>query len=221
MQRPSKKWVAERLVKITMVQLRKNGFLQPGEHTGGVAWPDGAVRVKLATTIAGPDGDYLNLIYTTQSGVGYDAWIPISTTRCHYGGVRGWFMCPTCNPTRRVTVLYFNGERFVCRLCCAVTYTTRLKPFANVSYLDIYDPPPYLLYRGQPTRRSRRRDRMLKKAKVLEDRQDRLRERQDKRLGKLKDECNKKFARIITNRSSQTSNPNGGNGHDKAFDQGT
>lgn len=39
--------------------------------------------------------------------------IPITTTQCHYGGERRWFMCPDCG--RRCAVLYKPDYR--CRLC--------------------------------------------------------------------------------------------------------
>jgi hypothetical protein len=49
--------------------------------------------------------------------------IRIVTTRCHFGGVRRWFVCPGgCG--RKVGILYLGpgGSSFVCRSCADLTY---------------------------------------------------------------------------------------------------
>ena len=47
-----------------------------------------------------------------------EVWI--SSTPCHFGGMRPWFLCPICN--KRVAVLYV-GERIACRTCCRASYS--------------------------------------------------------------------------------------------------
>ena len=52
--------------------------------------------------------------------------IPVVATRCNYGGVRHWFLCPaqTCN--RRCKKLYlYPGKVFVCRECLKLAYTSQ------------------------------------------------------------------------------------------------
>jgi hypothetical protein len=64
-----------------------------------------------------------------QSPVAYLAWV--TWTRCHFGGVRPWFVCPAerggvpCG--RRCRVLYrpFGASVFACRLCFGLTYESR------------------------------------------------------------------------------------------------
>jgi len=43
----------------------------------------------------------------------YSVFIRITSTACHYGGLRHWFACPSCN--RRVGILY--GSSLQCRHC--------------------------------------------------------------------------------------------------------
>jgi len=46
--------------------------------------------------------------------------IMLTWTRCNYGGVRPWFICPACG--KRVGILYENGQNFSCRHCQKLTY---------------------------------------------------------------------------------------------------
>jgi len=45
-----------------------------------------------------------------------------TTTRCHFGGVRYWFLCPSCR--KRIGKLYtpLSGREFKCRHCYNLTY---------------------------------------------------------------------------------------------------
>ena len=52
---------------------------------------------------------------------GYD--VGITTSSCHYGNYRYWFICPHCG--KRVGVLYCAGL-YVCRQCIGANYATQL-----------------------------------------------------------------------------------------------
>ena len=52
---------------------------------------------------------------------GYD--VGITTSSCHYGNYRYWFICPNCG--KRVGVLYCAGL-YVCRQCIGANYATQL-----------------------------------------------------------------------------------------------
>ena len=47
-------------------------------------------------------------------------WVRIIRTPCHFGGVRSWFECPSCN--RRCAILYPSR----CRICCNGRYKIEL-----------------------------------------------------------------------------------------------
>jgi hypothetical protein len=55
--------------------------------------------------------------------------VPISSTACHLGGQRPWFICPVyCNDrycSRRVAVLYGPGDLFACRHCYGLSYSSQ------------------------------------------------------------------------------------------------
>ena len=50
--------------------------------------------------------------------------VGITTSSCHYGNYRYWFICPHCG--KRVGVLYCAGL-YVCRHCIGANYQTQLE----------------------------------------------------------------------------------------------
>jgi hypothetical protein len=69
----------------------------------------------------------VELSYTFTAGedapIKLDYQVRIGWTACTYGGSRPWLHCPRCD--RRYRFLYLNSERFACRLCSRLTYSTR------------------------------------------------------------------------------------------------
>jgi hypothetical protein len=51
--------------------------------------------------------------------------IPLERTRCHLGGSRAWFRCPSPGCGKRVAVLHHSGSRFACRRCHGLVYRTQ------------------------------------------------------------------------------------------------
>jgi hypothetical protein len=47
-------------------------------------------------------------------------YVPLDQTRCHFGSIRQWFLCPFCG--RRCALLYLAGRRFGCRICAQLAY---------------------------------------------------------------------------------------------------
>lgn len=121
-------WNAKRTTgncrEIDINRWNREGMLAPG-YMGLWAWTDretgersASIAVKVYTTEA------VQLIYTvTRQGeeprkINYQ--VPITWTRCNYGGRRPWFICPQCG--RRVGKLYAGGVYFLCRHCHNLTY---------------------------------------------------------------------------------------------------
>lgn len=46
--------------------------------------------------------------------------IRLEWTPCHFGGSRGWFLCPACK--RRCALVYWIFDRWGCRTCQQLTY---------------------------------------------------------------------------------------------------
>ena len=52
--------------------------------------------------------------------------VHLDRTPCHYGGHRKWFLCPQCNERR--LKLYERNERYLCRKCQDLPYTSQRIP---------------------------------------------------------------------------------------------
>lgn len=178
----SKKEEADSLKKIEIWWLKRNGYLQPGcWQSGGIKWTHGwsdkesSVSFQTSTV---PDNLYIRLIYTQtnqdRDKKDFDYKAGITTTPCHYGGVRYWFICPlTVNGVycgRRVGTLYKAGDYFGCRNCQRLTYDSRNETRSGKHYplfyvLNGYQKANKLeekikrrYYNGKPTRKQRRLD---------------------------------------------------------------
>mgnify|MGYP003585521302 FL=1 len=62
-------------------------------------------------------------LYYSFKGKPYAYDVGITTSSCHYGNYRYWFICPHCG--KRVGVLYCAGL-YVCRQCIGANYATQL-----------------------------------------------------------------------------------------------
>jgi len=51
--------------------------------------------------------------------------VKILKTKCNFGGHRYWFECPIFTCHKRVGILYLLNNRFACRYCYNLTYSSR------------------------------------------------------------------------------------------------
>jgi hypothetical protein len=107
--------------------LRRTGRLSPGWH-GSVTWGSRAtIKVEV-------DGDEptagLVLIYSYNEQPVRER-VPVSWTRCHFGGRRAWFHCPEPGCGRRRALLYLVGAWFRCRLCRGMSYRCQRERLAD------------------------------------------------------------------------------------------
>lgn len=181
---------ADDLKKIETSFLKKHGYFH-GWRSGTITWTRGwdehksSVGIEVSTM---NDENYLRIHYTQTDNYSgekkdFDYKIPLTTTRCHFGGKRYWFICPWYKSGnycgRRVGVLYKDGDYFACRNCYDLTYSSKKQ---NRSYryhplfsiLDIDQKiekleekikTPY--YRGRPTKKQRRLERLYRQAGFL------------------------------------------------------
>jgi hypothetical protein len=96
-----------------------------GRLVGEVGYAIARGNGRTAIVLTHPRGSEGNW----DDSVSYWAWL--SATRCHFGGIRYWFLCPASRDGRpcgrRCRVLYrpFGANCFACRLCHGLTYESR------------------------------------------------------------------------------------------------
>lgn len=132
----SKKEEADGLKKIQTWFLKKHGYFKGGYVGGTIKWKSNWSEVESSIGISTnifEEKRHLRIWYTQTNLDGekteFDYEIPLTTTRCYFGGVRYWFICPWyANGTycgRRVGVLYLSDKYFACRYCYDLSYSSR------------------------------------------------------------------------------------------------
>ena len=193
------KIVADDIYKIPISCLKLNDFLKTDDHGiidipwDGRCFKNGVhIVVDLQKkkypclyfcySILQPGGEYRDFEYR----------VDLEVTKCNYGGVRFWYKCPVeilgCD--RRVTVLYLVGDLFACRNCFRISYKTRNKRgFDKFRQKDIdlvaeARDPRWKSYRGKPTRRFKRAQRIKEKfdkyIAILKRKTDKAKERRER-----------------------------------------
>ncbi len=184
----STKTEADSLKNISIAFLKKHKYLQGGYVSGTCKWTShwsgSETSVGLAVAIRDTN-KYLRIYYTQTEMSGekkeFDYEVPLTTTKCNYGGQRYWFICPlTVNGKycgRRVGVLYKAGDYFGCRHCQKLTYKSRNRSrsrrswYAAFNVLDMYEKVEEIestmkrrYYAGKPTRKQRKVEKLRKQA---------------------------------------------------------
>ncbi len=72
-------------------------------------------RLRLRYTVTRPEDD---------ESREYDYSIPLEYTECNFGGYRPWFRCPGCRARRGKLYLPPGHERYLCRECYDLGYTS-------------------------------------------------------------------------------------------------
>lgn len=164
---------------------KKNYFPKGGSHHGGmVTWTYGMSDNKSSIGIEVVQGlehqpDYVRLHYThtdswTREKEDMDYRVQLTTTRCHFGGVRYWFICPLSKSGRycgrRVGVLYSIGKWFGCRHCGEIAYQAQFEGgnfrVGSVTEPDVekaFGEVKTQYYNSRPTRKYKRYLRLREK----------------------------------------------------------
>lgn len=111
---------ADELLEIDIRTWSRRGLLS-GESSFLWSWDLG---LENPTSIrVAPRTNHLNISYRlkiNQSDRVVHNKLWISSSPCHFGGTRPWFLCPICN--KRVAILYI-GQCIACRTCCRASYS--------------------------------------------------------------------------------------------------
>lgn len=165
--------------QISVSWLKKHGYFPQSSsfRSGSITWTSrwgnkNSISISVATSDASQDGDagHVRLWYTHTDHEGdksdMDYQVELTTTDCHYGGKRYWFICPLVKNgvpcQRRVGVLYMYSKYFGCRHCGELTYSSRNQGGRFRYYVTIPDLEEQeakigrYYYNGKPTRKYRR-----------------------------------------------------------------
>ena len=104
---------------------KRGGFLTPG-RTFSWQWSRNSEVVASINVRA----ELGRVILTYRHRSGGDEWkdesypVYLTTTPCHMGGERQWFLCPARGCGQRVAVIY-GGGIFACRKCYQLAYPSQ------------------------------------------------------------------------------------------------
>jgi hypothetical protein len=191
-----KKDTVEDCKSVSISFLRKHGYLsEPCCMSGGICWRNsygektGSIGIRVSTI---EDENFVRFYYTvtdrdTGEKTDYDYKVQLTTTPCHFGGVRYWFVCPLSRAGvycgRRVAKLFKapGTVYFACRHCYNLSYESRnesrLGRFGQLGYVlklegqmeELSSRIKRQFYAGRPTKKSRRLLRMENRLKAYLD----------------------------------------------------
>ena len=106
-------------LQVDVRKLHRDGHLS-ARYALTWQWASGAA-IKLETS-----PDLVTLVYRYKDSKGewrdVNQRVAITTTACHYGGSRPWFVCPRC--CERVAILYLWNVP-LCRTCAKLVYPSQ------------------------------------------------------------------------------------------------
>lgn len=179
------KITCETTENLSIFRLKKAGILG-SESLWKISWSSnfGGDDESIELIYSFNSDPNIRLIYQiknlwSDSSETLDYTISLTTSRCHYGGKRYWFICPLminkipCQ--RRVGVLYLVGKYFGCRKCQEIVYNSQKSRYGFRGFFRHYfrlgcqteeklKNTRVKFWRGQPTKRFRK---ILEKQKIL------------------------------------------------------
>lgn len=106
---------------LNIFKLQRKGLLK--SEPVSISWSDNktimfAINMRV-------ECNKLTLDYYVNDNKKIEYVVSLTTSPCHYGGERLWFVCPNNQCMRRVSCLYLKTEYFQCRHCLNLTYDCR------------------------------------------------------------------------------------------------
>jgi hypothetical protein len=111
--------------------LKREGMLSLGANRR-ITWSRGAEITGSINVRAEPDRVILDYRQRDHGGEWQAENYPVNltTTPCHIGGERHWFLCPARGCGQRVAVIY-GGGIFACRKCHQLAYPSQREDLAD------------------------------------------------------------------------------------------
>jgi hypothetical protein len=130
------KQTADRCRDLDVNDFNRNGVLRPG-YRGTIQWTRdddevASIGVQCVLMVGGRDALRLSYTVTPLNGEEreVDYRVPLTYTKCNFGGERPWFECPGHGCGERVGKLYKpprGGDYYLCRHCHDLGYKSSQK----------------------------------------------------------------------------------------------
>ncbi len=122
--RLNRKTTTVEVKQISVYFMNQQGYLKEG-YKGKLSWSSngrsiGSINFKVLDS-------FIHFSYSYR--VHGDDWkdysinVRLTTTSCHYGSSRYWFICPSCR--KRVGILYLENISPSCRCCSDIVYISK------------------------------------------------------------------------------------------------
>ena len=177
---PNKKTTVEEAYDLTIFQLKEMRLLAD-DAWRCITWVNNRSGniASVWVTVNVTDEPHIRLEYTvTRGGIEteHDFNVSLTTTLCHYGGIRYWFVCPFCS--KRVGGIYRvpGGLYFACRKCQDLTYRSRnrtgiaLMGHTGRQIDKLREKIKRWTWRGYPTRKVRKLHALEQKQRAISNR---------------------------------------------------
>jgi len=175
----NKKATVEESCDLTVFQLKERGMLNAGHTATVITWvmKNTGKESRITLEVNMTSEPCARFMYSISDGNGnstpYDYEVSLVTTPCNFGGVRYWFACPVCS--RRVGGLYLvlGDAHFVCRGCNNLTYHSRNRCVMGAlghtsrQIKKLRSEIKRWTWRGRPTRKVRKLNRLEQKEGML------------------------------------------------------
>lgn len=150
--------------------LKKYDYLRPKSFkSGSIVWSKRGKEVGTVSFVVNMIDQNVRFIYRNraQNQIEWkdkDYTVALTSSPCNLGGIRWWFICPSC--IHKVGTLHLYGDSdFTCRVCLDLSYESRndQKQYRKYQKLFDYDKVQERIhklrtrfYNGMPTRKYRR-----------------------------------------------------------------
>lgn len=126
------KSTVEDATKLSIFKLKEFGLLK-GYHATTLTWTyrisghQNSIGIIVDINELYAKVNYTNTSRYTGEKKDYDYKIQLTTSRCNFGGVRYWFICPLQDCGRRTGTLFLcsGGNYFGCRHCYDLAYESQ------------------------------------------------------------------------------------------------
>lgn len=146
----SSRITVEESKQFTVKNLKDWGYFEPMTRTGSIKWknrngPSGSIGISVKA-----DNTLLRLFYNitdryTHKEETIDYCVRIVSTKCNFGGVRYWFLCPLNGNGlycyKRISTLYLPpvGKYFGCRHCHDLTYEAQKEHNKRLDFFKYFE----------------------------------------------------------------------------------